>query len=334
MKKELLNAVFDGISQINALIIGDVMLDSYTLGEVNRISPEAPVPVINVTSRYNRLGGASNVALNIKSLGAKPVMCSVIGNDKQSLDFIQLMKDEGLPTDGILLSNERILTVKHRIIGNKMQLLRIDEEVIHPLSSVEESDFLKLIKQIIAAHSIDVIIFEDYDKGIITENIIEQVIDFAQQNNIPITVDPKKRNFLKYNKTDIFKPNLKELKEGCEIGETEIDDCLLKESIKKIMIEKKHKRLLLTLSANGALMCEKRGMDFIFEHIPAHLRNIADVSGAGDTVISVASLCLVLSMDSKEIATFANLAGGLVCEEMGVVAINKEKYANEIIKCL
>jgi bifunctional ADP-heptose synthase (sugar kinase/adenylyltransferase) len=160
------------------------------------------------------------------------------------------------------------------------------------------------------------------------------VIDFALQNNIFVTIDPKKRNFLKYNKTDIFKPNLKELKEGCEMGETETDDPVLKENIKRFMTEKQHKRLLLTLSANGVLICEKKESDFIFEHLPAHIRNISDVSGAGDTVISVASLCLVLGMDSKEIAAFANLAGGLVCEEMGVVAIDKEKYANEIIKCL
>jgi len=334
MNTEFIDAIFDRISQINALIIGDVMLDSYTFGDVNRISPEAPVPVIDVTSRCNRLGGAANVALNIKSLGAKPIICSVIGNERQSLDFVQLMKDEGLLADGILLSNERMLTVKHRIIGNKMQLLRIDEEVKHSLSPTEEADFLILIKQIIAANSIDVIIFEDYDKGIITENIIEQVIDFAQQNSIPVTVDPKKRNFLKYRNTDIFKPNLKELKEGFGMLETEIDDMLLKEVIKKFMTEKNHKRLLLTLSASGVLLCEQKGSEFIFEHIPAHLRTIADVSGAGDTVISVASMCLVLGMTSKEIAAFANLAGGLVCEEMGVAAIDKEKYAGEIAKWL
>lgn len=334
MKKEVIEAIFENFSKLNVLVIGDVMLDSYTLGTVSRISPEAPVPVVDITSRYNCLGGATNVALNIKSLGANPIMCSLIGNDKQSADFVKLMESENLSTQGILLSNERKLTVKHRIIGNKQQLLRIDEEITNPLSAQDEMRFLELLRRIINKNSIDVIVFEDYDKGVITQNIINEVVNLSKSMNIPITVDPKKVNFLHYNNVDIFKPNLKELKEGCQVADNEIDESNLKEIIKKFMQEKQHKRLLLTLSDKGIMMCERQENDFIFEHIPAHLRNIADVSGAGDTVISVASLCLAIGMNIREIAAFSNLAGGLVCEEIGVVAIDKERYVQEIISML
>ena len=331
MKKEVLNTIFERFSKVNVLVIGDVMLDCYTLGTVNRISPEAPVPVVDISTRYNCLGGAANVALNIKSLGAKPIICSVIGNNKQSKDFLELMQNEGLPTHGILLSEERILTVKHRIIGNKKQLLRMDEEITHPLSAKDETDFLLLVKQIIAQNPIDVIVFEDYDKGVITPNIINEIVSISKSENIPVTVDPKKVNFLHYNHIAIFKPNLKELKEGCNLADSEIDETHLKEIIKQFMLEKQHQCLLLTLSSQGVLMCENQEKHFVFEHLPAYTRNIADVSGAGDTVISVASLCLAIGMTFKDIAAFSNLAGGLVCEEMGVAAINKEKYAHEIL---
>ncbi|MCL2130849.1 MAG: PfkB family carbohydrate kinase, partial [Lentimicrobiaceae bacterium] len=189
MKKEVLDAIFEGFSKLNVLVIGDVMLDSYTSGTVERISPEAPVPVVNISSRYSCLGGAANVALNIKALGAKPIMCSVIGNDRQSNDFMELMEKEGLPTQGILLSGERILTVKHRIIGNKQQLLRIDEEITNPLSDNDEAYFLSRLNQIIAENPIDVIIFEDYDKGVITQNIIDEIVSISKTKQIPITVD-------------------------------------------------------------------------------------------------------------------------------------------------
>jgi rfaE bifunctional protein kinase chain/domain len=334
MKKEVLDRIFANFSKANVLIIGDVMLDSYTVGTVNRISPEAPVPVVDVSNHYNRLGGAANVALNIKALGANPILCSVVGNDRQSQNFAELMENEGLTALGILLSGERILTVKHRIIGNKQQLLRIDEEITNPLSAEDEMRFLLLLKQIIAQNPIDVLIFEDYDKGVITPNIINEIVTISKSKNIPITVDPKKVNFLHYTNAAIFKPNLNELKAGCQLADGEISETDLKEIIKQFMLEKQHKRLLLTLSDKGVLICENQENNFIFEHIPAYVRNIADVSGAGDTVISVASLCLSIGMNIKDIALFSNLAGGLVCEEVGVVAINKEKYANEILNRL
>jgi len=334
MKKEVLDTIFAEFSKANVLIIGDVMLDSYTAGTVSRISPEAPVPVVDISARYNRLGGAANVALNIKALGAKPILCSVIGNDKQSQNFAELMDNEGLATLGILPSNERILTVKHRIIGNKQQLLRIDEEITRPLAAEDEMRFLSILEQIIDQNSINVLIFEDYDKGVITPRIINEIVTISKSKNIPITVDPKKVNFLHYNNAAIFKPNLNELKAGCQLADGEIAEADLKEVIKQFMLEKQHQRLLLTLSDKGVLMCENRENDFIFEHIPAYVRNIADVSGAGDTVISVASLCLSIGMKIKDIASFSNLAGGLVCEEVGVAAINKEKFACEIVKLL
>ncbi|MCL2131589.1 MAG: PfkB family carbohydrate kinase, partial [Lentimicrobiaceae bacterium] len=165
-------------------------------------------------------------------------------------------------------------------------------------------------------------------------NIIDEIVSISKTKQIPITVDPKKVNFLHYNHIAVFKPNFKELKEGCKLTDSEISETRLKEHIKQFMLEKQHKRLLLTLSDKGILACERQENDFVFEHLPAHVRNIADVSGAGDTVISVASLCLAIGLSIRDIAAFANLAGGLVCEEIGVAAINKERYFNEIMNVL
>ncbi len=334
IKKENIRQIFDDFSKAKVLIIGDVMLDDYIIGEVTRISPEAPVPIVNITSRYACLGGAANVALNVKSLGATPILCSVIGKDKKSDDFLDIMLQEGLPTQGIMKSEDRILTTKYRALGNNMQLLRLDSEITTPLSQKDEQEFSHKIISIINTQKIDAIIFEDYDKGVITVGLINKIISVAQEKSIIVSVDPKKRNFLDYNNIDLFKPNWKELSEGLQLKKCSWKDTYLQDAVKQFMIEKQHKQLLLTLSGDGVIIYryENGVLDYI--HIPAFLRNIADVSGAGDTVISVATLCLVLGMEMKDIAMISNLAGGLVCEEVGVVAINKGKLLNEVVSTI
>ncbi|MDR1459100.1 MAG: PfkB family carbohydrate kinase [Bacteroidales bacterium] len=330
IKKENVRKIFDNFSNIRVLIIGDVMLDDYITGDVTRISPEAPVPVLNIKTRYACLGGAANVALNIKSLGATPVLCSVIGKEKKSEDFLAIMKKENITDIGVIQSENRILTTKYRAIGNNMQLLRLDDEVTHPLSQQDKNNFLEVLTDIIhSPQKIDVIIFEDYDKGIITEHIIEKVVSLAQEKSIPVLVDPKKRNFQHYRNIDLFKPNWKELTEGLRIGNGAWKDEHLLEKVKQFMIEKQHKQLLLTLSGDGIVLYRYENNTFFSDHIPACLRNVTDVSGAGDTVISVAALCMVMGIEGKDMAMLSNLAGGLVCEEIGVVAVNKEKLIQE-----
>ena len=331
INKENTRQIFADFSRLKIMIIGDVMLDDYIIGDVSRISPEAPVPVVDIKSRYACLGGAANVALNIKSLGATPVLCSVIGEDKKSDDFLNIMQKENLSINGIIKSKDRILTTKYRAIGNNMQLLRLDSEITEQLSQKDEDDFLKLLSNIIDNQKIDAIIFEDYDKGIITPTLINQLVLIAKEKSIPVSVDPKKRNFLQYNNIDLFKPNLKELNEGLQLKKySSFDSNYLHNAVEQFMREKQHKHLLLTLSGDGIAIYFSENNTINYVHIPACLRNIADVSGAGDTVISVATLCMTLGMSMKDVAMIANLAGGLVCEKVGVVAIDKKELQYEV----
>jgi rfaE bifunctional protein kinase chain/domain len=321
-----LESVFEAFSELKVLIIGDVMVDAYDWGRVERISPEAPVPIINIQNRENRLGGAANVALNIQALGATPILCAVIGDDLDGLELKNLLLTANMSTDGIVISKERLTTVKRRVIAGSQHLLRIDTETDKVLSNTEETNLINKIKAIIP--KVDVVIFEDYDKGVITENIIKEVVAICQKHNIPTTVDPKKRNFLNYKNVNLFKPNLKELKEGLKIDLKqatidEINKAVLQ--LDTILLAQKY---LITLSEKGVLF--HQGGNHI--HINAHVREIADVSGAGDTVISVASLCLALGLPNQVLAELANLSGGLVCEHVGVVPINKKDLLVEAKK--
>jgi rfaE bifunctional protein kinase chain/domain len=306
------------------LVLGDVMIDAYLFGKVERISPEAPVPVVAVVNKENRLGGAANVAVNLVALGAKPILCSVVGNDAEGKDLIDLIKSSGIGADGIIQSKERVTTIKTRVISQSTQMLRIDNEITDSLNQEDDSRLISKVKELLK--EADVIIFEDYDKGVISEHLISQITQEANALNIPIVVDPKKRNFMSYQKASLFKPNLKELREGFK-RDFDIDNKEEFESVcKDLMQDMGLKNLFVTLSERGVMITN--GNEFYY--IPAHLRKIADVSGAGDTVISVASLCMALGLPLKQVAQISNLAGGLVCEEVGVVPINKEKLIEEI----
>lgn len=311
--------IFDRFNSLNVLIIGDVMMDSYIWGKVDRISPEAPVPVVRVTKKENRLGGAANVALNVQSLGAKPIICAIIGDDAEGKEFLELMHNQKLSDQGILTIKDRPTTVKTRIIANSQQIVRVDDETVKNISSSSNSLILKKIRQIISEEKIDAIIFEDYDKGLITQDLISSTVILANTKGIITAVDPKKRNFNAYRNVSLFKPNLKELKEGLK---TDIDPANKEHiilAVKKIQKKLSAKSVMLTLSENGVFISSDKGQRFI----PAHKRDIADVSGAGDTVIATAALCLAAGLDEFQTAEIANLAGGLVCEYVGVVPIEK-----------
>ena len=319
--------LFNSFNEKKIMIVGDMMLDIYMNGKVERISPEAPVPIVSVTKTFSRLGGAANVAQNLKALGAKPILCSITGHDEKSNDLISLMHEHNMNTSGIVISDERITTTKVRIIGNNAQMLRVDTEDTFDLTEKEHNLLINKITDIINNNDIDGIILQDYNKGVLTETLIKEVIAIANKNNIPIGVDPKKKNFLAYQNATFFKPNLKELKEG--IGIAAKDDSI-EEIIKSVDVLQNKlncRYIMTTLSERGVLI--KDYATNTFHHIPAHLRKIADVSGAGDTVLSVAMLCLVCNQNAYNIASLSNLAGGLVCEELGAVPINKDKLFEE-----
>lgn len=325
-----ISKIFQDFQKQTVLIIGDVMIDSYIFGKVDRISPEAPVPVVAVKKRVNRLGGAANVALNIKAMGAEPILCSVIGRDLKSATFLELLDKREMSKEGIVQSNGRITTTKFRVIGNATQMLRVDEEIDENLSDQEEALLLQRIKQLIEKRKINVIIFQDYDKGVISKNIIEKTIEFA--GNIPTVVDPKKRNFHDYKNATLFKPNLKELREGMnnyfEANETD----KLQKAVEDMQTALNCSYFFTTLSEHGVMITEKTKEGFNHYSIAAHIRNISDVSGAGDTVISLTALCLAQKLPAEQIAKISNMAGGLVCEEVGVVPVNKDKLYKELTK--
>ena len=308
------------------------MIDSYIWGKVERISPEAPVPIVAVNKRENRLGGAANVALNIHSMGARPVLCSVVGNDKKGDEFIQLLEESGMDTSGLIRSNSRITTAKFRVIGNKVQMLRVDEEDTGSLSKEDETLLFERFEHIIARQKPGVIIFQDYDKGVITPGLIEKVVAKANSMGVPVAVDPKKNNFLSYKNVTLFKPNLKELKEGLHIDVPVIEKSELRKAASQLR-EVIHAGIILITLSEAGIFVDYRDDNEKSTHIfPTWVRSVSDVSGAGDTVISVASLCLALGIPAEEIAFISNMAGGIVCEKVGVIPVDKIKLLKEILK--
>ena len=327
--------LFDQFRNLRVMVIGDVMLDAYIFGRVDRISPEAPVPVVSVEKRISRLGGAANVALNLKALGAEPVICSVIGEDIRGDELLSLLKDEGMSSDSILKSRERKTTTKFRVIGNNAQMLRVDEEVTHDLSVQDQAGLISLINDCFEKQHIDAVVLEDYNKGVLTTELISNVIATAKAHNVPVAVDPKKTNFLNYKGVTLFKPNLKELKEGLDIEIKTSNLNSLRAASEILHKNYEINTIMVTLSDEVIFISRLPETGSPEQHhLPAHRRNIADVSGAGDTVISVAALCLACNLDPMKTAALCNLAGGLVCEEVGVVPVRREKLLNEAIKLL
>lgn len=326
-----LNHIFETFNGKNILVIGDVMLDEYLEGKVSRISPEAPVPIVDISSRYCRLGGAANVALNLKALGANPILCSVIGDCDKSVVFEQQLHSLNMSTAGIVASKERKMTVKYRVLGNNTQLLRLDDEIRTPLCEQDYHLLADRIAALLQAGDVAGVVFEDYDKGVISSQLINEVTALAGKYNIPVTVDPKKNNFSAYHDVDLFKPNWKEMKEGLGLKCDKPDDSSI--AAIKAMMEQQHFRMvMLTLSEDGVMLLYREQGEIFSTHMPTRVRKVADVSGAGDTMIAVATLALVTQVSPRQMVALANLAGGLVCEQVGVVAVNKQLFLAEAVK--
>ncbi len=326
--------LFDEFNSLSVMVIGDVMVDSYLWGKVERISPEAPIPIVALRKQEHRMGGAANVAMNIRSMGARPILCSVIGADEKGAQFLKLLKKEKIEATGIIRSKRRITTTKFRIFGNTYQMLRVDEEVDHDLVESDYITLIRVIEQVLAREKVDCIIFQDYDKGVITPRLIREVIAMAQPLKIPVTVDPKKKNFMAYQQVTLFKPNLKELKDGMSLITDLNNRQVIMDAAQKLRADLNCEYVLTTLSEKGVIISMKNKQEEKSIFVPAHMRIISDVSGAGDTVISVASLCLAAKRSPYELAFISNLAGGLVCEEVGVVPVNKDKLLKEVLTLL
>lgn len=321
-----LSSLIEKFSSLRVLVIGDLMVDAYTWGKVNRISPEAPVPVVNVIKRESRLGGAGNVVLNIASLGAKPYVCSVIGDDSTGETLQGILKAVGLSTAGIITEKGRPTTVKERVIAGSQQLIRVDSETEAPISVASSNALLKQVKAWLP--EVDVILFEDYDKGVLSQVLIQEIISLAKAHQIPTVVDPKKKNFFAYSGATLFKPNLNELRDGLGLEPDAVKPEAIAKTVADFKAAQSFTGLFVTMSERGVFM------DYATDQIqiPAHIRQISDVSGAGDTVISIAACALAAGGSAKQIAELANLGGGLVCESLGVVPIDVELLKREASK--
>jgi rfaE bifunctional protein kinase chain/domain len=318
MVKKGLNEIIESFKNYTVIIVGDVMVDSYLLGNVTRISPEAPVPIVSCTKRENRLGGAANVAENVRSLGALPVICSVTGKDEKGQLFKNILSNSGLTGEGLIEAEDRPTTVKTRIISNNQQLLRVDQEIEEYLSARLEQLLIKKIISVAESRKVDAIIMQDYDKGVITPALIDKIIGYANRKGIPTFIDPKKRNFHAYKNATLFKPNFKELVNGLNMNINKGDFDAVFKAAGVLHKQNAFKLILITLSEMGILISDGTK----YHVVPAEVRDVADVSGAGDTVIATAALGYLAGLMPRHIAALANLAGGIVCEKAGVVPID------------
>lgn len=328
--------LFHQFTGLKVAVVGDVMLDTYWWGNVERISPEAPVPVVAVSKKEHRIGGAGNVALNVCALGAEVSILSVLGKDEDGEQLSRLLHENNIHTKYLVHSEHRVTTNKIRIISRNQQMMRLDAEQTSDMLKEDEDRLLYTFENYIAAENPDVVILEDYNKGVLTENIIGKIISLCKKHNILTAVDPKRKNFFAYKGVDIFKPNLKEVKDGLNILNDSINLSLLKDMHLLLQDKLNHKVSLITLSEKGVFYAQHPvdQQDANAGIIPTHIRSIADVSGAGDTVIAVASAVFAVTGNAKLMAEVANIAGGLVCEEVGTVAVEKIRLMDECKKLL
>jgi len=316
--------LLDTFRNLKVLVVGDVMIDSYLWGNVARISPEAPVPVITQTHTENRLGGASNVALNLRSLGAIPIICTVIGEDDAGILFRTMTIKQRMASQGIIRSPLRKTTVKTRVIAGNQHMIRIDDEADEYLDKELSEQLWKRISDIIESQEVQAVVFQDYDKGVISPEIIKKTVGLTRKKKIPTLADPKSRNFKHYRGVSLFKPNFKELTEGLNLHIAKNDFKAIFGAAKRLIKEADFSLVMTTLSEHGILITDGKKYDVVH----SQKRDVADVSGAGDTVIAMASLCMAAGLDTLTLARLSNLAAGLVCEKVGVVPVEKEWLIN------
>ena len=322
---ENLQQLFQNFSSIRVGVIGDVMLDSYMWGEVERISPEAPVPVVTLKKKDHRIGGAGNVALNLKSLDARPYIISLTGDDAEADMLNALFSEQGIDHSYCLRSKKRITTNKTRVICRNQQMMRLDNEIADDVDAEDQHLLINIFEEFLEKEKPQIVILEDYNKGVLTETVIKVVISMCRSAGVITAVDPKRKNFFEYKHVDIFKPNLKEVREALNFLFKDVNMLLLQDVHSQMYHLLHHRISLITLSEKGIFYNEGQSSAII----PSHLRNISDVSGAGDTVIAVAALVYAASKNVHLMAEIANIAGGLVCEQVGTIAIDKIKLLHE-----
>ncbi|MEI8187286.1 MAG: D-glycero-beta-D-manno-heptose-7-phosphate kinase [Chlorobiaceae bacterium] len=317
MTASTIETILNSFRSKRIAVIGDIMLDKYIFGHVSRISPEYPVPVVDVTHEDYRLGGAANVALNTQSLGAKTILIGVTGADNNREILLELFRNHGLATEGLINDPSRPTTCKTRILSQNHHITRVDFESRKEVETTIEHAVIESFNSVIG--SIDAVVLEDYNKGVLSAKVIEHVITTAKEHRVPVLVDPKLKNFFAFKQCSVFKPNLSEMASSLGIvlhnNEPEIEEAC------RLLQEKLQTETIIVTRSDKGMTIYNGG----FTHIPATSLEVADVSGAGDTVIGVLALGAAAGIDIVTNATIANLAAGTVCQEVGAVPVKTEK---------
>ena len=305
-------------------VVGDVMIDKYLWGSVGRISPEAPVPIVEVDRETERLGGAANVANNVKSLGGLPLLVGVVGDDASGVLLTKLLAGQDCPTNGIVIDPSRPTTVKTRVIAHSQHVVRIDKEQKRDISASVQDQILSVLRKTI--DTLDGIILEDYNKGVVVASMIHQVIEMAREHGKIVTVDPKFQNFFEYKNASVFKPNRKEVEEA--LGVKLMSEKNVREATELLKKKLNAENVLITLGEQGMSLLDNQG---VLSHLPTRAQYVADVSGAGDTVIATLTMALASGASIHEAASLANFAGGVVCGEVGIVPIMPDALLSRVL---
>lgn len=320
MTRESVEQIFRSFKERKIAVIGDVMIDKYIFGHVSRISPEYPVPVVDVTREDSRLGGAANVAINTHALGAETILIGVTGQDGERNNLLSLMRAHGLDSEMLIPDSTRPTTCKTRILSQNHHITRVDYEKRHPLDSETEERLLGLFREI--GSTLDAVVLEDYNKGVLTPTLVSAVIAHCRKLKIPVLVDPKLKGFFTFGGCTVFKPNLSEL--GASLGiSVANNDHEVEEACRLLGTKLSASSFVVTRSEKGMTVYEDT-----FTHIPAVSLDVADVSGAGDTVIALLALGMASGLDLVTSTRIANLAANTVCQEVGAVPVREEKLFN------
>ncbi len=312
------------LSKQSVLVVGDTMVDKFIWGKVSRISPEAPVPVVEISNETETLGGAGNVASNITSLGASSYLVTVIGDDNDGKNMKDMLKRKNINTDFVVVDKNRPTTIKTRIIASHQQVVRVDKEIKGSFSGGTEVNILKNIEKVM--EKVNGVIISDYAKGVVSEKILKKIIALAKEKNIPVTVDPKIENFKKYKHITCMTPNTKEAIEGMNAKNisTDEDIAMLGNKILKTL---KSESVLITRGEKGMTIIEKNNK---ITHIPTRAKEVYDVTGAGDTVIATMTLALSAKVDLVTSSEIANFAAGIVVGKVGTATVTQKELIQAI----
>lgn len=319
------NSCIDRFSSTRILVVGDIVLDHYIWGKVSRISPEAPVPVVNVTKESLLLGGATNVVQNIHALGGSVSVCGVIGTDEAGRQLQRLLHSQKISTDGLIIESTRPTTIKTRIIAHSQQVVRFDREIKDRIEKDTHKNVFEFVKRQIAS-GLDAIVISDYCKGVVTKELVKDIVRLAKKNRVIVSVDPKVSHFGMYSGATILTPNANEAAIGSKI-EIEDEQSLLRAG--KLLLKNLHcAAVLITRGEHGMSLFEQGGK---VTHIPTVARNVYDVTGAGDTVISALTLAMAAGANMLDAARISNYAAGIVVGIVGTATVRSEELKESIV---